>query len=877
MNAWGQKLGRWFTKGQTGLKTVAQGLAPPGQKASAVSGLMGSASKAAFISFSSPRWTGRSYEQLSREGFRKNVVVNRCVRILSESAASVPLQLFRGDKPIDKHPLLDLLKNPNPLQSGIELMAGFYAFLEIAGNSYLELVTGADGRPGELYLLRPERMRIVPGPNGWPARFEYKVGAKSHHFVVDAKTGQSPIMHLKTFNPDDDHYGLSSLEPSAFAVGIHNSAADWNKALLDNAARPSGALLFEPTDGTPANLSDEQFRRLKDELEDNYQGAINAGRPFLLEGGLKWQAMGLTPHDMEFIQSKNVSAREIALAFGVPPMILGIPGDNTFANYAEANRALWRLTLLPLLEKTAARLNTWLVPRFGPDLMLKINRDAIPALTFEREAEWNRVGVAQFLTVNEKRKALGFEPIKDGDKLASEFFLPPGGAPPNPFDKGGAKITQKGLVSPATKAGCVPLTVDGQGNVLFKVWVSSKDGKVRESHDKADGQVRLVNEKFDVGGAQLRRPQDPNGPPEETFNCRCEWHQKTFNQLNANQKIEAQKRILNNACDPTSEDIKAQALAEKVRVEMAFKDFLAGVDDPELRALALKLFENRNVSLFFPLKEFDGISLEGLKNFHDQISKRFVRKFFPEKVKENLRAFDAALDQIEEAMRRNNIDPGEGFVKEELFLATVVPANASGKVYIPGEKDLPLVTSITVEESSRTLKEMPHPKPETVGRIRQYISPANTAGYEMENVNPNDVDKLLEILNDSKTRHELGHTLIRSVNPEKLEELFGVAGKLVDEKKFKETRNWFRNNLSLRSSNDKINLKSSDKKTKQHKQIMFEAFAEAFAWFTSPSYPKDCKNRLKLNKSLPNSNVRQPCLPEEIEAIILEQLRTRGN
>ncbi|MEE8295602.1 MAG: phage portal protein, partial [Sphingomonadales bacterium] len=88
--------------------------------------------------------------------------------------------------------------------------------------------------------------------------------------------------------PEDDHYGLSALEPSAFAVGIHNSAADWNKALLDNAARPSGALLFEPTDGTPANLSDEQFKRLKAELEDNYQGAINAGRPFLLEGGLKW-------------------------------------------------------------------------------------------------------------------------------------------------------------------------------------------------------------------------------------------------------------------------------------------------------------------------------------------------------------------------------------------------------------------------------------------------------------------------------------------------------------------------------------------------------------------------------------------------------------
>lgn len=251
----------------------------------------GGASKAAFFTFASPRWTGRSYEQLAREGYRKNVIVNRCVRIISESTAAVPLQVFRGDKKLDHHPALDLLDRPNPLQSGKELLAAFYAYLEIAGNSYLELVTGADGKPGELYVLRPERMKVVPGPNGWPRRYEYKAGGKTHAFPVDGKTGKGPILHLRNFNPEDDHYGLSALEPSAFAVGIHNSAADWNKALLDNAARPSGALVFNPGGGQPANLSEEQFRRLKDELETQYQGAVNAGRPFLLEGGLTWHPL----------------------------------------------------------------------------------------------------------------------------------------------------------------------------------------------------------------------------------------------------------------------------------------------------------------------------------------------------------------------------------------------------------------------------------------------------------------------------------------------------------------------------------------------------------------------------------------------------------
>ena len=98
-----------------------------------------------------------------------------------------------------------------------------------------------------------------------------------------------------------------------------------------------------------AILSDNQFERLKRELEDNYQGAVNAGRPLLLEGGLDWKAMSLSPKDMDFLDAKHNAAREIALCFGVPPMLLGIPGDNTYANYQEANRAFCRSTVLPLV------------------------------------------------------------------------------------------------------------------------------------------------------------------------------------------------------------------------------------------------------------------------------------------------------------------------------------------------------------------------------------------------------------------------------------------------------------------------------------------------------------------------------------------------
>jgi len=155
-------------------------------------------------------------------------------------------------------------------------------------------------------------------------------------------------------------------------------------------------------------MSDAQFERLKKELADQYQGTANAGRPLLLEGGLDWKAMSLSPKDMDFMEAKHSAAREIALAFGVPPMLLAIPGDNTYSNYQEANRVFWRQTVLPLGNRIAAALTQWLAPACGAGLALAVDTDRIEALSGDRAALWERVTKAPFLTVNEKRAATGY-------------------------------------------------------------------------------------------------------------------------------------------------------------------------------------------------------------------------------------------------------------------------------------------------------------------------------------------------------------------------------------------------------------------------------------------------------------------------------------
>ena len=160
--------------------------------------------------------------------------------MIAEAAASIPLILYDGEHELGTHPLLDLMARPAPGQTGTDLLEAWYGYLLVAGNSYLEVVT-LDGVPRELHALRPDRMTIVPGASGWPEAFEYTTGAGTVRFPAQDAT-PSPSLHVRLFNPVNDYYGMSPIEAASVAIDIHNAASRWNKALLDNAARPSGAL-----------------------------------------------------------------------------------------------------------------------------------------------------------------------------------------------------------------------------------------------------------------------------------------------------------------------------------------------------------------------------------------------------------------------------------------------------------------------------------------------------------------------------------------------------------------------------------------------------------------------------------------------------------
>ena len=368
-------------------------------------GLDRKAAGALALSFGSePAWSARGYAAFSRDGYARNPVAHRCVRLISEAAAACPVKVVgEGAGARSARSLLD---RPNPDMSRAGFLETVYGQLHVAGDAYVEIAGVEEGAPS-LYALRPDRMRVLPGPKGWPDGWEYRSANGRRSFTRDRASGRSPILHLQLFNPANDLYGLSPFEPAARAVDIHNAGAAWAKALLDNAARPSGALVVTSRDGAGGRLTESQYERLRDELEAMHSGPGNAGRPLLLEGGLDWKPMGHSPAEMDFIDARREAAREIALAFGVPPMVLGLPGDNTYSNDREANLAFYRQTVLPLARKTVSALEAWLRPWLGDGAALALDEDAIPALADDRNARWRRIAEADFLNDDEKRRLLG--------------------------------------------------------------------------------------------------------------------------------------------------------------------------------------------------------------------------------------------------------------------------------------------------------------------------------------------------------------------------------------------------------------------------------------------------------------------------------------
>lgn len=349
--------------------------------------------------------------------YSDNVIVYKCVNLIAGTASHVPLKIYNNKNnnsfPSPNHPLHKLLKKPNYMQAGADFFVNMISNKLLYGNTYI-LAPGSDNSsPSELYILNSRNMDIII-EQGRMKYYRHITPQQEKLYEIDPLNQTSRILHLKNYHPTDEIYGMSCLQSASSAIAVHNMTSKWNMSLLRNNARPSGALIMKENNNY---LTDEQFERLKEQINEKYTGSHNIGKPLLLEGGLDWKEMSINPKDMDFIESKNSAAREIALSFGVPPQLLGISGDNTYSNMQEARLALWEETIIPLLDKISDSFSNWMSHLYEEDILIEFDRNEISALTGKRENLWNMVSDSKFMTTNEKRKFLGLAPIKNGDKF----------------------------------------------------------------------------------------------------------------------------------------------------------------------------------------------------------------------------------------------------------------------------------------------------------------------------------------------------------------------------------------------------------------------------------------------------------------------------
>lgn len=459
----------------------------------------------------------RKYKDYAREGFQDNAIVHRCVKLIADSASAVKIKVFDGENELENHELISLLERPNPLQSGGEYFQSLYSYLMISGNSYLLRDTENETPPRELYLLRPDRIKIKSSSSMIPEFYCYIVdGQIVREYPIDQNTGRGQLKQIKLWNPLDDFYGCSPMLACAYNIDQHNLAGLHNVALLKNGCTPSGMLKFEPKDetGMSATLTDDQRARLLQDLEERFQGSHNSGRPMLLEGNFDYQQLGLNPKDMDFLELLNLSAREIALCFGVPAQLIGIPEANTYSNMETAKLALYEETVIPLLTRVESDLNEFLSPLYNGDISIKYDLTSIPAMAEKTKQVYVNVTQAVqngIMTRNEAREKLGLDEIQGGDEL----YIPSNLFPIGEVDQSSIEDNDQ--------------PVDAEGNE--KLYDLAYGTKAEVGRDEYTTEEEAQDRADEIGCVGTHSHETPDG----TIYMPCETHDDYINAI-ANDK-----------------------------------------------------------------------------------------------------------------------------------------------------------------------------------------------------------------------------------------------------------------------------------------------------------------------------------------------------
>ena len=348
-----------------------------------------------------------TYPSQIQHGYCDNPYVARCVDLIADTVSSLePIVYDDEGNEIQEPRLKALLNRPNPLDSWQSYVFESTADLVLSGNSYgLEVVTirGVE----EIWPISPDHMTAEETSDMTRPVREWIISNGSGAIRAPPER----VIHAHRKLGLDGVRGISPLEPAGRSIRQQTSARKWNQSLMDNGAKPSVAI------EVPERMERWQFAEFMSRVRESHAGVSKAGSTMVLDGGKKLSgSAGFNARDMDYATGVTTSGREIAIALGVPPELVGDSANKTYANAAEANKEFALHTVVPYANRLYGAISAKVCPIYG---VARIGFDAsqIDGMRGDEAAMMAALQASTFLTVNEKRQRLGFEPVPNGDVI----------------------------------------------------------------------------------------------------------------------------------------------------------------------------------------------------------------------------------------------------------------------------------------------------------------------------------------------------------------------------------------------------------------------------------------------------------------------------
>lgn len=360
-----------------------------------------------------------NYITVAREAFKGNPDGYACIDKLCDAVAKLNYKVGYKNKNgdteyIQNHEFLQLLNKPNPDEGKYEYMYKLILYFILSGQMFQRQIT-ITSKPVQLYTMRPDRMGMLLSKTEQLGWYFHYAGNKKRYEINE-------ISYLRLPDPENDFLGFSPLRAAAYAIDGNNASDKWNFSMIKNGARPSGILK------TKSILQQDTLTRLK-EMIKGWFGEYNAGKGIILEDGLEWQQLSLSQKDMDNLNYVKLNSKKIAQVLGIPSELIGDTSTKTYNSYVEANKIFHKDKVLPLVQRIVDDWNIWLMPMYGENLFLEIDKESIDALKDDLQitAEITRQDYeAGIITRAEARQKRGMD-FTEQDKVykvrVNEFFI----------------------------------------------------------------------------------------------------------------------------------------------------------------------------------------------------------------------------------------------------------------------------------------------------------------------------------------------------------------------------------------------------------------------------------------------------------------------